>query len=53
MRNIYGENTANTPRLKTDMFFADYNNKYHYNGFVDDFFKFIEGFQLTDSVLWR
>ena len=35
MKKLYLENTANAPRLKTDVFFADYNNKYEYNGFMD------------------
>ena len=53
MRKLYSENTANSPRLKTDVFFADYNNKFQYTGFMDSFFKYIEGFQLTDAKLWR
>jgi len=32
---MYKENTANYPRLKTDVLFADYENTYKYDGFVD------------------
>lgn len=50
---MYKENTANYPRLKTDVFFADYNNTYAYNGFVDRAIRYIEGKQLLDTVLWK
>lgn len=49
--NFYLKNTANYPRLKTDVFFADYENKYNYSGFVDDAFKFAEDFQLLNTDL--
>ena len=52
-KNFYAENTANYPRLKTDKFFADYNNIYKYNGFMDNSIKFIEDFQLINPTLWR
>jgi len=51
--NFYQKNTANYPRLKTDVFFADYENKYNYSGFVDDAFKFAEDFQLLNTDLWK
>ena len=38
--NIYIQKTANFPRLKTDSFFADYDNVYRYNGFIDNAFNF-------------
>jgi len=53
MKKLYMENTANEPRLKTDRFFADYRNLYKYKGFMDDFFRYIEDFQLMDPTLWR
>ena len=52
MRELYSPNTANYPRLKTDKFFADYNNLYKYNGFVDNTIKYIEDFQLLNSETW-
>jgi len=52
MRKLYGENTANYPRLKTDKFFADYENSYKYCGFIDKAFKYIEEFQLIRPDLW-
>ncbi len=50
--NFYLENTANFPRMKTDAFFADYENKYHYDDILDDVFNFVEDFQLMNSELW-
>jgi len=52
-KSFYEENTANYPRLKTDSFFADYDNTYKYNGFIDKAFNFIEDFQLLKPELWR
>lgn len=52
MRKLYIENTANYPRLKTDKFFADYENSYKYCGFIDKAFKYIEDFQLIRPDLW-
>ena len=53
MRAIYEKGTANYPRLATDVLFADYENEYHYEGFVDDAIRYIEEFQLLDPVHWR
>ena len=53
MRKFYEENSANYPRHKTDVFFADYRNNYCYNGVIDDIFKYIEDFQLLSPELWR
>ena len=42
MMQIYSENTANYPRLKTDMFFDDFNKEIsfsqiiHFNNFIFD-----------------
>ena len=52
IENMYKENTANFPRIKTDTFFADYSNAYKYGGFVDKAFKYIEDFQLLRPDLW-
>ncbi len=52
MRELYKNNTANYPRLKTDIFFADYDNEYKYTGFIDETIKFIEDFQLLRDDLW-
>ncbi len=53
MRKIYKENTANYPRLKTDMLFSDYGNKYSFNGFMHKLIKYIEDFQLLNPVIWE
>lgn len=45
--------TANYPRLRTDKFFVDYENKYQYSGFMDKTFRYIEDFQLLKPELWR
>lgn len=52
MRQLYKENTSNYPRLKTDVFFADYDNLCKYNGFIDDAAKYIQDFQLLRPDLW-
>ena len=51
-KGFYAEKTANFPRLKTDMFFADYENSYKYHGFVDDAFSFVSEKQLMRVDLW-
>jgi len=53
MNTLYQEKTANYPRLKTDTFFADYQNTYRYSGFMDDLIRYIEAFQLTSPAHWR
>jgi len=50
---MYKENTANYPRLKTDVLFADYENTYKYDGFVDKAIRYIEDVQLLDATLWK
>ena len=49
---MYKENTANAPRMKTDRFFADYNNEYRYTGILDETFQFVEREQLLRAELW-
>lgn len=51
--NFYEKNTANFPRLKTDSFFADYNNEYNYRDTIGEIFGFIEEFQLLNAELWE
>ncbi len=53
MRDLYCENTANYPRLKTDKFFVDYSNEYSFKGFIDESIKYIEKFQLLQPDLWE
>ena len=52
-KNIYVQKTANFPRLKTDKLFADYDNIYRYNGFIDNAFDFIVNAQLMRADLWK
>lgn len=52
MYNIYSENTANYPRLKTDVMFDDFRRESLFDGFVDDYIRYIEDFQLLDEELW-
>lgn len=52
MHNIYEKNTANYPRLKTDIMFDDLNRESAFDGFVDQYIRYIEDFQLLDEDLW-
>lgn len=52
MQNIYEKNTANYPRLKTDVMFDDFDRKSDFDGFVDQYIRYIEDFQLLDEELW-
>ncbi len=51
--NFYEKNTANYPRLKKDVFFVDYENKYSYDGIMDDTVKFVEKYQLLSKTHWK
>ncbi|MBP3704492.1 MAG: glycoside hydrolase family 127 protein [Clostridia bacterium] len=53
MKNLYEQGSANFPRLKTDTFFADYANEYHYTNFLDHTFRYVEDFQLLRPDLWK
>ena len=53
MRNIYENNPMNAPRLNTDACFADYSSTYSYSGIIDSTMRFIEDFQLLDTVMWE
>ena len=53
MRKIYEENTANYPRLGTDVCFVDYENTYRYTSKLYDVFDFVMERQLLDPVLWQ
>ncbi len=53
MKTMYAPNTANFPRLATDVLFADYDNQYSYRGFVDHAIRNIESIQLLDAEHWH
>ena len=53
MKNIYEQNTANYPRLNTDVNFADYSNEYKYTSTLGDAFRFVRINQLTSSAHWK
>ncbi len=53
MKNLYKRNDANYPRLQTDKFFTRSNNKYAYNGVIEQTIKFIQEFQLLNPQLWH
>lgn len=36
-----------------DVLFADYENKFKFNGILDETFKYIEDFQLLDEKIWK
>lgn len=52
MIDIYSKNTANYPRLKTDVMFDDFGRKSDFDGFIDRYIRYIEDFQLLDEDLW-
>lgn len=52
MKELYGKDTANYPRLSTDQFLVNYDNVAKYNGFIDTAIKYIEEFQLLRDDLW-
>ena len=52
MNNLYKENTANYPRLKTDALFVDYSNTYKYEGAIEEAVEFINKNQLHRPDLW-
>ena len=49
---MYSEKNANYPRLATDTLFADYSNKFKFNGYIDTAARYIEDFQLLNPELW-
>ena len=53
MRALYEENSANYPRLATDVFLADYDNVSKYQGFMHKAFDFVEESQLFRTDLWK
>ena len=53
MRELYESNSANYPRLATDIFFADYDNSSKYEGFIQKTFEFVEESQLLRTDLWK
>lgn len=52
MKQLYQNNPMNQPRVNTDVMFADYDNTYRYEGFIDEAFSFIQDFQLMDPTQW-
>ncbi len=53
MRTLYEQNTANYPRMKTDTFFSDYENRFSYRGIMDRAIRSIEDAQLLDRAMWK
>jgi len=53
MRELYAPQSANYPRLKTDVCFADYENQYNYTSRLHSVFDFVLEHQLLDPVLWQ
>ena len=53
MRELYAPQSANYPRLKTDVCFADYENQYNYTSRLHSIFDFVLEHQLLDPVLWQ
>ena len=53
MNNLYHENSANFPRLSTDILFADYGNTFLFDGYISDIFRFVEDFQLIRPDLFK
>ena len=49
----YEKNTANYPRLSTDVCFVDYGNEYRYTSKLHEVFDFVMEHQLMDPVLWK
>ena len=52
MKALYAQDSANAPRLETDLFFYDENATACYHGVIDEAFRYIEDFQLLDPALW-
>lgn len=52
MFDIYSKNTANYPRIKTDVMFDDFRRNCSFEGFVDQYIRGIEEFQLLNEELW-
>ena len=52
MKDLYKKNTANYPRLKTDVLFSDYRNSYEYWDYMGHAIQHIETRQLLDTALW-
>lgn len=46
-------NSADSPKLKTDIYFADRENEYEYNGFLEKSIRFVEKNQLLNATLWK
>lgn len=53
IRDIFKENTADCSKNNTDFFASKPENEYSFSGFVEDNIRFIEGFNMQDSKLWK
>lgn len=53
MRELYAKGSANYPRLSTDCFWADYENRFRYRGVMDRAAQYIQEFQLLQPKLWE
>ncbi len=51
--DLYPQASANAPRLKTDKLFWNYDNTYHWTGYIADSIQYIEDVQLLDKTLWK
>ena len=53
MKALYTPQTANFPRLKTDVCFSDYRNTFTYGAPMDGVFRFVTNNQLKNATLWQ
>lgn len=53
LKHLGSVNSTDSSKLKTDMCFADCENEYKYNGFLDYSISFIEKNQLLNCSLWK
>ena len=51
--DLYGKNTANSPRTETDVCFADYENRAEFSGIPKEALDFVTDKQLLRTDLWK
>ena len=51
--DLYGKNTANSPRTETDVCFADYENRAEFSGIPKEALDFVTDRQLLRTDLWK
>ena len=51
--DLYGKNTANSPRTETDVCFADYENRAEFTGIPKEALDFVTDRQLLRTDLWK